>query len=82
MPRTFKPKLIDQEFDKTRKLPWECFEFRRREALQKVRREPKDPNRIIAPVDFNPHLPKVSLVFQKHHEAMLFSAPHLGKMFP
>ena len=66
MPRNCKPKLIDQEFDKIRKLPGDDFESRRREALKKVRREPKDPNRIIAPVDFNPHLPKVSLVFQKH----------------
>ena len=62
MPRNFKPKLIDQEFDKIRKLPGDDFESRRREALKKVRREPKDPNRIIAPVDFNPHLPKLSLV--------------------
>ena len=47
--------------------------------MKKVR-EPKDKNRIIAPIDFNPHLPKVSKVFQKHHSAKLFSAPHLGKL--
>ena len=52
------------------------------EALKKKVREPKDKNRIIAPIDFNPHLPKVGEVFQKHHRAMLFSAPHLGEMFP
>ena len=82
LPRNYKSKLIDQEYDKIQKLPGDDFKSRRKEALKKVERQPKDPNRVIAPIDFNPHLPKVSLVFQKHHKAMLFSAPHLGEMFP
>ena len=74
--------MIDAEFEKIRALPGENFKEKRKEALKKVKREPKDPNRIIAPIDFNPHLPKVSQVFQKHHKAMLFAAPHLAEMFP
>ena len=55
---------------------------KRREALKKVEREPIDKNRVIAPIDFNPHQPNVSQVFQKHHKAMTLSAPHLLEMFP
>ena len=81
-PRNYKPNMIETEFDKIRKLPGESYTERRREALKKVKREAKDPNRIISPIDFNPHLPKASQIFQKHHKAMLFTAPHLAEMFP
>ena len=72
-PKNNKPKLIDEK---------ENFNEKRREALKKVEREPIDKNRVIAPIDFNPHQPNVSQVFQKHHKAMTLSAPHLLEMFP
>ena len=52
------------------------------EALIKIEMEAKDPTRIIAPIDYNTDLPKPSLIFQKHHKAMLFDAPHLAEVFP
>ena len=81
-PRNFKPKMIDREFEKIRSFPGQNFAEKRSKALEKVKREPKHQGRTIAPVDFNPHLPKVSQVFQKQHKAMVFNAPHLAEMFP
>ena len=74
--------MIDSEFEKVRAIPGVNFKEKRQEALKKVIREPKDKKRIIAPVDFNPHLPNISQVFKKHHKAMLFNGPHLAEMFP
>lgn len=74
--------MIEAQFKRIRALPGDNFIEKRREALRKVERQAKDSTRIIAPIDFNPHLPKASEVFQKHHKAMLFSAPHLAEMFP
>jgi hypothetical protein len=64
-----------QSLKKRRKLPGISFTARRKEALRKVKRKVDDPDRIIAPFDFNPHLPNISQVFKKHHKAMLINAP-------
>ena len=58
-----------------RKLPGNSFTARRKEALRKVKRKVDDPDRIIAPFDFNPHLLNISQVFKKHHKAMLINGP-------
>ena len=50
-------------------------------GLTKIQRDVKDPHRIIAPMDFNPHLPKISEVLKKHHRSMLKNAPHLREIF-
>ena len=80
--RNYNSKLIDAEFEKVKSYPGNSFEDKRREALKKIIRKPKDQTRVIAPVDYNPHLAKASQVFQKHHKAMLISAPHLKEIFP
>ena len=54
-PRNYKAKLIESEFKKISLLPGGNFTERRKEALKKIKRKEKDPNRIIAPIDFNPH---------------------------
>ena len=69
------------EFQKVRNLPGDSFKARRKQALLKVKRNVKDPQRIIAPVDFNPHLPNVSQVLKNHHKSMLIRAPHLKEVF-
>ena len=46
IPRNFKPKLIDAEFEKVRNLPGSSFKARRKQALLKVKRNVKDPQRI------------------------------------
>jgi hypothetical protein len=74
--------MIEAQFSRIRSLPGENFIKKRMEAINKVERLAQDPNRTIAPIDFNPHLPKASEVFQKHHRSMLISAPHLEEMFP
>ena len=38
-------------------------------------------NRVIAPIDFNPHLPKISEVLTKHYKAMIFKKPDLQSVF-
>ena len=81
IPRNFRAKLIDAEFQKVRILPGDSFTAKRRQALEKVNRTEGDPHRITAPVDFNPHLPNISEIFRKHHKAMLKNAPHLAEMF-
>ena len=81
-PRKFKSKIIDKEIEKVKNLPGTNFYERRKKALKKTIREPKDKTRIIAPVDYNPHLPNVSQILQKHHRALLFNAPHLAEVFP
>ena len=80
-PRNFKPKLINTEFEKVRNLPGNTFRERRKQALMKVTKGVQNAGRIVAPIDFNPHMPKISQVFKKHHRTMLINAPHLGEMF-
>ena len=77
----FKPKVVDAEFEKVRNLPGNSFSARRKLALQKVKKVVDDPHRIIAPVDYNPHMPNISQILKKHHKAMLINAPHLAEVF-
>ena len=56
--------------------------MKRKEALRKVEKIPGDRNRVVAPLDYNPHLPQASRVFQKHHRSLLLNAPHLTEIFP
>jgi hypothetical protein len=44
-------------------------------------KETKDQNRILVLIDLNPHLPKITEVFRKHHKSMLFNALHISEMF-
>ena len=46
-----------------------------------VEREPKDPSRIIAPIDYNPHLPKASLIFFKNTTKQCFLMPLILQKF-
>ena len=49
--------------------------------MKKIIRKPKDQSRVIAPLDYNPHLAKASQVFLNHRKTMLISAPHLKEVF-
>ena len=82
IPRNYKAKLIDEQFSRIKNLPGIDFKEKRKEALKKVKKQTKQSNRIIAPLDFNPHLPIPSKILQKHHRALLASAPHLAQIFP
>ena len=74
LPKNFKSKLIDKEFEK---LPGNTFSTRRRQALTKNERDVKDPHRIIAPIP----LPKIREVLKKHHRSKLKNAPDLREIF-
>ena len=79
--RNFKPKLIDAEFEKVGNLPGIKVRERRKQALQTVKKGVENAGRIVATLDFNPHMPKVSQVFRKHHRTMLINDPPMGEIF-
>ena len=81
IPRNYKAKIIDAEFEKVRNLPGDSFTTRGRQALLKVKKMVEDTQRIIAPVDFNPHLPNIRQIFKNPDKAMLINAPYLGEIF-
>ena len=81
IPRNYKSKLIDLQFAKVRQLPGETFNEKRNLALLKKTRT-KNTDRVIAPFDFNPVLPKHANVLAKHHKTMLIDNPDLKKVFP
>ena len=81
IPRHYKSKLIDQQFNRVRSLPGSNFTERRNLALVKKLKS-KNTDRVIAPFDYNPVLPKISKVMPKHHRTMIRDNPDLKKVFP
>ena len=71
IPRNYHPKIIEAEFQKIRNLPGINFFERRKMSLEKKQPKDKQTNRTTAPFDFNPFLPKISSVLDKHFKAML-----------
>ena len=69
------------ELKKVRSLPGATYSKRRNLAFIKKTRV-KNTERVIAPFDFNPVLPKLSSVLTKHHRTMLSDNPDLKKVFP
>ena len=55
--------------NKVRNLPGATYTERRNLALVK-KTKVKNSDRVIAPFDFNPALPKISNVLAKHHRTM------------
>ena len=54
IPRNYKPSLINVEFERVRELPGDDFIERRRGALEKIEKEERNHERIIAPLDYDP----------------------------
>ena len=81
VPRNYHPKIIDAEFKKIRNLPGTNFVERRKNCLEKKMSRDKQTNRLTAPFDFNPFLPKISTVLGKHFKAMLLKKPELKPVF-
>ena len=82
VPRGYKPKLIDLQFDRVRDLPGNSYAEKRNLSLEKKSKPNKHKERVIVPVDFNPHMAKPSRVFRKHHNAMLKKNKELKEIFP
>ena len=81
LPRNYHPKVVESVFKKVRNLPGDCFEEKRKNSLVKKLPKDKQTKRLTAPFNFNPFLPKISTVLQKHHKAMLFKKPDLKPIF-
>ena len=64
-----------------RKLPGSTYSEKRNLALKKKNKTHKT-DRVIAPFDYNPALPKISTVLHKHHKTMVTDNPDLKKVFP
>ena len=83
IPRKYNAKVIDAQFTRIKNLPGENFKEKRKNALKKkefIRDIPKE-KRIIAPMTFNPKLPNIGQVFNKHFKSMIFKKPELKKSF-
>ena len=65
IPRNYNPKMIDSEFKKVRNLPGANFVERRQNSLAKKVPQDKQTDRLIAPFNFEPFLPKLSPILKK-----------------
>ena len=81
-PRGYSPKMIEEQFEKIRNLPGDSFIERRQLCLEKKKKENKKEDRIIVPVDFNPHMANPGPVFKKHYTAMVRKNSELKEVFP
>jgi hypothetical protein len=82
VPRGYKPNLIDCQFNRVRKLPGNTFIEKRKLVLEKQDRKKKNEDRIIVPIDYNPHMAKPSEVFRKHFNGMVRKNGELKEIFP
>ena len=81
IPRNYNSKLIDSQFQKVKNLPGNDYSEKRKLALVKKQKGPKS-DRVIAVFDFNPLLPKISTVLNKHYNSMVSENPELKDVFP
>ena len=81
IPRNYHHKIIEAEFKKIRNLPGADFSDRRQNSLIKRISQDKQTNRLTAPFNFDPFLPKLSPIFTKHFNSMIFKKPELKPVF-
>ena len=81
IPRQYTSKVIESQFKRIRNLPGNDYLERRKKTLEKKEKKTNETNRIVAPMDFNPVLPKISEILTKHHKSMIFKKPELKEVF-
>ena len=81
IPRNYNSKLIESQFKKVRELPGNNYSDRRKLALAKTQKGLKT-DRVIGVFNFNPLLPKISSVINKHFRSMVNENPELKEVFP
>ena len=81
IPRNYHSKIIEAEFKKIRNLPGANFQEKRINSLEKKIQKDKQTNRLTAPFNYNPFLPKIGSVLEKHFKSMLFKKPELKPVF-
>ena len=82
IPRGYKSKIVEYQFDRVRGLSGNTFEEKRLFSLKKQTKEDKNKDRIIVPLDFNPYMAKPTEVMRKHYNAMLKKNENLKEFFP
>ena len=82
LPRNYSPKVIDTAFKKIDELPGITFEEKRAEALKKKEKVERNNDRVVVPLDYNPHMAKASDVINKHYRAMIKKNQELLEVFP
>ena len=82
LPRNYHAKIVESQFKRVKNLPGENYSERRKLALVKKEKVKTKNNRVIAPLDYNPLLPKMSEILTKHHKSMIFKKPELKSTFP
>ena len=81
-PRGYKLSIIEGAFRKIRELPGQTYEEQRDAALKMKIKENKNKDRIVVTLNFNPCMPKASLVLYKHYRAMARKEVQLLEVFP
>ena len=82
LPRGYNSRMVDSAFEKIKQLPGDSFEEKRDEALKKKEKVDKNKDRIVVPLDFNPHMAKASDVLTKHYRGMIKKNEALLEVFP
>lgn len=72
--RNYKNNLINAAIDKALKIP-------RAEAIKKVIRK-QDPDRVVFSIMYDPRLPSISHILNKHYRTMVTTDPKLKEIFP
>ena len=71
--RDYKKNIINSAIDKALKIP-------RKEAIKKVFRE-TNKDRVVFSIKYDPRLPSLSKIVQKHHRTMVEEDPRLKEIF-
>ena len=66
IPRGYKSKIVEHQFDRVRGLSRNTFEEKRLFSLKKQTKEDKNKDRIIVPLEYKPHMAKPTEVMRKH----------------
>ena len=74
--------MVDAQFKRVKNLPGENYYERQKLALVKKEKVKTKNDRVIAPLDFNPLLPKISDVLTKYYKGKIFKKPELKSTFP
>merc|ERR1712240_945873 len=71
VPRGYDRKLISSQLAKLKfNIPGEKYIEKRKFALLKVIKKAEN-SRVIALIDYNPHMPNINTILIKHHNAMI-----------
>ena len=79
--RGYERKLISSQLAKLKfNIPGEKYIEKRKFALLKVIKKAEN-SRVIAPIDYNPHMPNINKILRKHHNAMIQKNSDLKESF-